>query len=143
MSYQSQRSLLGDDKSDEEDDSSVKSEGAPHHKYFKGFFAFAIWGYIPPPGGEEFQSLYIKTCCDTKIKGRNLGQASAKKEELEESNHNRWLDKRGTAVANKVNTPPHNNMIELMSKGRIESQRQKAFCVKIEKLEFQMYFHGE
>ena len=48
------------------------------------------------------------------MKGSNLGRASAKEEELAESNHDRWLDKRGTAVEPKQPTPPHNNIIELM-----------------------------
>ena len=29
-------------------------------EYFKGFFAFALWGYIPAPGGEEYKSTIMQ-----------------------------------------------------------------------------------
>mmetsp|Transcript_257 Transcript_257/g.256 ORF Transcript_257/g.256 Transcript_257/m.256 type:complete len:81 (+) Transcript_257:362-604(+) len=33
----------------------------PDGEYFRGFFAFAIWGYIPPPDVEEYKSIMIGT----------------------------------------------------------------------------------
>lgn len=33
--------------------------------YFKGYFAFALWGYIPPEGGERFKSTLMTTVIDT------------------------------------------------------------------------------
>ena len=36
----------------------------PDNKYFKGFWAFAMWGYIPPPGYEENKCTLITTVVD-------------------------------------------------------------------------------
>ena len=36
----------------------------PDNEYFKGFWAFAMWGFIPPPGHEEYKCTLIATVVD-------------------------------------------------------------------------------
>ena len=121
----------------------------PYDVYFKGFFAFAVWGYIPPPGGDEFQSLFIKTVLDKKAvdKMPGLGRAAAKEEEQKEDNFDCWLDTRGITSPNKSHSHPlasSNQLInDLMAKGRMEEQRQKTYRVKVDRLEFQMQFQTD
>ena len=40
---------VDDDGGDSDDDDGIVM---PDDKYFKGFFAFALFGYIPPSGGD-------------------------------------------------------------------------------------------
>ena len=58
-----------------EDDSAV-----PDNEYFKGFWVFALWGYIPPPGYEEFKCTMISTVVDDGNNNNNNsnGRAEAK-----------------------------------------------------------------
>ena len=42
------------------DNATGKKKDIPKETYFKGFFAFAIWGFIPPPGFDEFKSMAMK-----------------------------------------------------------------------------------
>ena len=61
-----------DEQQDEEDvkqfvDGVLNTEedsDIPDNKYFKGFWAFALWGYIPPPGYEEYKCTLITTVID-------------------------------------------------------------------------------
>ena len=39
-------------------------DNVPDSEFFKGFWAFALWGYIPPPGYEEFKCALINTIVD-------------------------------------------------------------------------------
>ena len=62
----------------------------PPDTYFKAFFAFALWGYIPPPGYKQYQSLMMKTLLDdddvvTKSGKRNLSCAACKKKKEKKS----------------------------------------------------------
>ena len=36
--------------------------------YFKGYFAFALWGYIPPTGGEKYKTGFINTVIKPSVK---------------------------------------------------------------------------
>ena len=48
------------DMDGDNDASSNKESKESNDSYFKGFIAFSLWGYIPPDGGEIFQSSLIK-----------------------------------------------------------------------------------
>ena len=59
---------LADDE--EVDDNGGNSDdddgmGMPGEQYFKRFFAFALFGYIPPSGGEKYKSSLMLTVVDT------------------------------------------------------------------------------
>ena len=61
---------------DEDDEAEVKkfankiannddaTEEVPENEFFKGFWAFALWGYIPPQGFEEYKCALITTVVD-------------------------------------------------------------------------------
>ena len=54
----------------------------PPGEYFKGFLAFALWGYIPPKGGERYKSILIKTVVNKVPKAEKAdGRAAVKKEQ--------------------------------------------------------------
>ena len=57
-----------DDNNDGGSDNSSKKKVSDD--YFKGYFAFALWGYIPPDGGEEYKTSFIETVVkrDMKVK---------------------------------------------------------------------------
>ena len=40
------------------------TEEVPDNEFFKGFWAFALWGYIPPLGFEEYKCALITTVVD-------------------------------------------------------------------------------
>ena len=61
---------LGED-SDEEKVTDVGEE-----QYFKDFFAFALWGFIPPDGGDKHKSSLMATVVDTKSKAKRGGKRS-------------------------------------------------------------------
>ena len=66
--------------SDKETQSNV-----PPGECFKGFFDFALWGYVPPPGGEKYKSTIIGTVVEKSPKmERGIGRATVKQEEREE-----------------------------------------------------------
>ena len=44
----------------------------PKDVYFKGYFSFLLWGYIPPPGYEDYKSLSMTTV--EKKGGKEEGQ---------------------------------------------------------------------
>ena len=43
------------------DDASSKDDKGMKDDYFKGYFTFALWGYIPPPGREQYKTSFIET----------------------------------------------------------------------------------
>ena len=71
---------------DDDDEEASNAHDVPTDTYFKGFFAFALWGYIPPPGYEEYQSMLIKTILNHpdvvgKGAGKKLSRISCRKQE--------------------------------------------------------------
>ena len=59
------------------------SDNPPPDVYFKCYFSFLLWGYIPPPGYEDYKSLAMATIekKGDKIKNnkKSIGRAAAKK----------------------------------------------------------------
>ena len=44
-----------------EEDSNVTDIKVPDNEFFKGFWVFALWGFIPPTGFEEYKCTLIST----------------------------------------------------------------------------------
>ena len=51
-----------DDGDDSDDDDGMVML---YEQYFNNFFAFALFGYIPPSGGEKYKSSLMLTVVDT------------------------------------------------------------------------------
>jgi len=112
------------------------------HFYFKGFFAFALWGYIPPSGGEHLRSSHIG-CVTSKPDGisKEVSRASARQEQLEEKNNLREFEKRGSS--DRTSKDNEGNLVDLtgiLVSGRIERQKQRLFRTKIKKIEFELQY---
>ena len=43
----------------------------PDNEFFKGFWAFALWGYIPPSGYEEYKCTLITMVVNDSKKQRS------------------------------------------------------------------------
>ena len=107
----------------------------PKDVYFKGYFSFLLWGYIPPPGYEEYKSLSMTTVekkGERKRDKKTLGRAASRKKDAENKLIDGRFEMRGTSRYDGV----EKKITDLMVKGRIEMQTQKTFAVKKEKLEF-------
>ena len=77
--------------------STVIANEIPPGEYFKGFIAFALWGYIPHSGGEQYKSALIGTIVEKEAKAKKEnGRAAVMQEENEEKCHMKELEKRGT-----------------------------------------------
>ena len=95
---------------DGEEDSGLDKDGDSNNlacsaedDYFKGFFAFALWGYIPLEGGERFKSTLITTVVDTKLKPeKKNGRKSVKEEEAQENKYVRELEACGTSKSSRI-----------------------------------------
>ena len=114
----------------------------PKDVYFKGYFSFLLWGYIPPPGYEHYKSLSMTTVekkGDNKRDKKTLGRASSRKSDTDNKLIDERFERRGTLRNDGV----EKNITELMVKGRIEMQNQKTFAVKKEKLEFLLKYEVE
>ena len=48
---------------DEKTTSAAKDEKATKENYFKGYFVFALWEYIPPTGGEKYYIVIYQNSC--------------------------------------------------------------------------------
>ena len=46
----------------------VDNNSLPSDEYFKGYFAFALYGYSPPEEGEKYRSTSISVITDRKSK---------------------------------------------------------------------------
>ena len=114
----------------------------PKDVYFKGYFSFLLWGYIPPPGYEDYKSLSMTTVEKKGGKKRDkktLGRASSRKKDAENKFIDGRFERRGTSRHDGV----EKKITDLMVKGRIEMQTQKTFAVKKEKLEFLLKYEVE
>ena len=105
--------------------------------YFKGLLTFALWGYIPPSGGEKYKSSMIHSVVqkETKItktdsrRGSSVLLSDEKKEVLS------LLEKSG------VRKNSISDITTIMSNGRLERKKQKLYEVKIDSVEYDIRFH--
>ena len=118
---------------------SVK-DSVPHDWYFKGYLAFALWGFIPAPGGEEYKSLLMQGVMKGKTKGGTRKEIRLLKKER--SDTDRLLDRRGETAAH-VDSSIDKHLSALLLRGRCEAQAQKTYKTKVQKLEYQMNFQSE
>ena len=87
-----------------DDDFSTGDEAAsvPEEEYFKGFFAFALFGYIPPDGGEKYKSSLMLTVVDKPVKiDKKDGRAAVKEDEKKDKQFIKGLELRGKSAQKK------------------------------------------
>ena len=134
-----------DEDDDEEGSKAVEAvvinedqdEVVPYDWSFKGFIVFALWGFIPIPGGEKYKSLLMSSIGgDEKVEGGT--RKELRKMKTERSAIDRMLDKRGDR--RNESSDIDNQLADLLSKGRLEMQRQKLFQFKVDQLEYQINF---
>ena len=93
----------GEEDSGFDKDGDSNLAGSAEDDYFKGFFAFALWGYIPPEGGERYKSTLITTVVDTKSKSeKKNGCKTVKEEEAQENEYVRELEACGTSKSLRI-----------------------------------------
>ena len=126
-----------DNSGSEEKEDKTKTDGQTQKDdYFKGYFAFALWGYIPPTGGEQYKTTFIETVIkdDSTVKVKEEGGRKARREnKLVEKMNERGVDKQNENIC---------KLTEMMMKGRKEMQKQRLFKCRIEKIEFEMRYYG-
>ena len=118
---------------------SVK-DSVPHDWYFKGYLAFALWGFIPAPGGEAYKSLLMQGVMKGETKGGTRREICLLKKER--SDTDRLLDRRGETAAH-VDSSTDKQLSDLLLRGRCEAQAQKTYETKVQNLEYQMHFQSE
>ena len=128
-----------DDRDDNSDCALVK-DIVPHDWYFKGYLSFALWGFIPAPGGEVYKSLLMQDVMKGEIKGGTRKEIRFLKKER--SGADRILDKRGETAAHD-DSSTDKQLCELLIRGRFEAQAQKIYETKVQKLEYQIHFQSE
>ena len=126
---------LGED-SDEEKDIDLGEE-----EYFKGFFAFALWGFIPPDGGDEYKSSLMATVVDTTSKAKRAdGRAAIKSAEKKEKEHMKELEARGSPASIVAEDERMGKLTSLMISGREEMSKMRLFKCRQTNVEFKLKF---
>ena len=121
--------------------STVNAKEIPPGEYFKGFIAFALWGYIPPSGGEQYKSTLIGTIVEKETKGKkDNSRAAVMKELKEEKFYLKELEKRGTNSYKAEEESRFDALKDIMVKGREEMSKQRLYKCRINKIEFQLRF---
>ena len=120
-----------------DDEQQLQENSTKSDLYFRGFFSFALWGFIPPEGGDVFKSSLIGLVIDKETNiASDMSRSSVKEKDAEDKKYMRDLENRGCSSSqDKVN-----NLSKIMIKGRKEMQKQKFFRCRISKVEFQMKF---
>ena len=125
----------------EEEASNDSESNSDAEEYFKGFFAFALWGYIPPDGGEAFKSSLISTITESKPKReKKNGRRAVKEEELKKNDYLRELEFRGTSASSRAEQQRMDRLISLMVNGRKELSKTRVYKCRISNIEFQLKF---
>ena len=117
--------------------------------YFRGFFAFALWGYIPPDGGDNYKSSLIGTIVDTGVKvkkenGRGVIREKKAIEKQHVKDYESWGVSRdvsrGVSRGIKENNDQLGELGNILMKGRKEMAKQRLFKCRINKIEFQLKY---
>ena len=120
---------------DDGNNDSLECEDPPEGEYFKGFFAFAIWGFIPPNGEDEHKSILISSV---------LGDESERISKKDGRKSTRENHKKSTEVGNPgsaYTTSFENKFAEMMMKHKVETQRQKNFNLLKESILVRMEYY--
>ena len=135
----------GKENSEEGDDTVVEATVVPDDEYdvpydwmFKGFLAFALWGYIPIPGGEKYKSLLMCAIDGDEKDIKDGSRKHCRKRKTERASVDHDLDKRGESKDESHEVD--NQLAGLLQKGRLEMQRQKAFQSRVYQLEYQINY---
>ena len=141
----------GDSSVDDDNDTAPKDvPNALADDYFRGFFAFALWGYIPPEGGENFKSSLIGTIVDTgsKIKKENGRAVIRETKSIEKQQDKDCASRavgrdvtRGLSRGVKENNDQLGELGNILIKGQKEMAKQKLFKCRIDKIEFQLKYY--
>ena len=108
--------------------------------YFRGYFAFALWGYIPPDGGDNFKSSLIGTIVSTGKKKKEDSRNATREVKVEEKKYLKDLDVRGENASDKDRNAQLNDIGEIMKRGRKEMAKQRLYKCRIDKVEFEMRY---
>ena len=103
---------------------------------------FALWGYIPPDGGDKNKSSLIGAIVDTgvKIKKEN-GRKVNRDMKNNEKQYIKDLDNCGDNKSNKKENDKWGGLGIILIKGRREISKQRLFKCRIDKIEFEMRYH--
>ena len=109
--------------------------------YFKGFIAFSLWGFIPPPGGEELKSSVIQAIENPKRASDSAGRRLAKRGKKEDDKkYIDALEYRGLPKAISEDNQQMDDIKNIILAGRKESEKQKLFKCRTNKIEFDMKY---
>jgi len=116
----------GSSNNDQEIDNVLPDDGGDNNKadevdddYFKSYFAFTLWGYIPPEGGETYKSTLMKPVINIPSKSKkNNTRIVVNKDEVEEKEYLRKLEARGTATSSRYEVERLGKITTLMTNGR-------------------------
>lgn len=131
-------SEVDNDGSIEKGDTSQTNEKNVKDDYFKGYFAFAQWGHIPPPGGEQYKTSFIEAIIKDDVKVKLEGGHSLQRDnKLVEKMNERGIDAVSQNENEKISA-----LTDIIIKGRKEMQKQRLFKCRIDKIEFEMRYYG-
>jgi len=139
---------LGAENNDDEgnvDSATLDAEKKPEYKdaYVKGYFAFALWGYIPPVGGENMKSSVILACEDPeRVKGKEGGRHTIKKRKATENKVTIEDDYHGTPRGIESEEKEMKSIQNLILKGRKESEIQRLFKCRTDTIGFGIKFYA-
>ena len=110
----------------------------PYEWMFKGYIAFALWGYIPIPGGDKYKSLVMCSVDGDESNIEGGTRKALRKKSIERASIDRALDKRGEKKSE--HNAVDKQLADLLTKGRFETQRQKLYQTKVDQLQYQIDF---
>ena len=124
---------------EEQDDDEVIKLG--DEEYFKGFFAFALWGFIPPDGGDKYKSLLMATVVDTTPKSKKEnGRRAVKSEVTKDKKYLLELESRGTPASIVAENERMSKLTTLMISGKQEMTKMRLFKCRQSSVEFKLKF---
>ena len=130
--YTNRKSCTTEELLNEEDED---SDELPEETYFRGFFAFALWGFIPPPGFEDYKSVGMLQNLSIR-ESKKMNRLTCKKEEAERNELDAKLDRRGELKSDGK----EKTITELLVVGRLENHLQQSYQVQSDNMKFRMAF---
>ena len=126
----------GDDNTTQKENPNSLSD-----EFFRGYFAFELWGYIPLDGGDKYKSSLIGTIVDTDVKVKKENSRSEiRGMKLNDKQYVKDLDRRGDSRLNKEANDNLGELGSILIKGRKEMEKQRLFKCRIYKIEFEMRY---
>jgi hypothetical protein len=109
--------------------------------------AFALWGFIPPEGGEQYKSSIVDTVVVDELNGtsskKSNSRRAVKKAEAQLKDYERDLERRGTTTAKRGSSTTLESkqdddiakLMDVMVSGRKELNNQRLFQLRKRKCE--------